>query len=334
MDWLHKPKRARALSALVVGVVAAFVLPALVSTSSQAQTWPQRNIRLILPFGAGSATDIAARLLADRLSARWGQPVVIENRPGGDGLLAINAFVSAADDHVLLFASTASFISHPYTHEKLPYVLERDLQPIARVSHTVLVVAVPAASPIKTIAEFLDAARAEPSKYNVTGAPGLPDLTLEAFLKRKDLKVAKVPYRDIVQAARDLGENHIQLLITSFAVVQPLVEAGKIRNIAINNRQRSAVAPQVPTVVEAGFPELVVETTSGFYGPNGMPIDLRRRIAADIVAAAQDPTITQRIAATGQAMDPAGPEQLAETVKQQTVTTATVAAILGMARKN
>ena len=104
---------------------------------------PARH-QFILPFGAGSATDLAARLMGERLTARWGKPVIIENRPGGDGLVAINAFLSANDDHVLLYASSASFLAHPYTQEKLPYVLERDLAPIARVTDTVLSVASPA----------------------------------------------------------------------------------------------------------------------------------------------------------------------------------------------
>ena len=120
---------------------------------------------------------------------RWGQPVVVENRPGGDGLIAIGAFVSAADDHVLLYASSATFIAHPYVHDKLPYNLERDLQPIARVSHTVLSIAAASATAFRTIADFVAAARADPDKYNVAGAAGLPEFTLDAFVKAQSLKV-------------------------------------------------------------------------------------------------------------------------------------------------
>jgi tripartite-type tricarboxylate transporter receptor subunit TctC len=340
MRWSTRPicrrptRISAALALTALAAIGAAAQALLFVPPAQAQTWPQRNVRFILPFGAGSATDSAARLLSDRLSARWGQPVIIDNRPGGDGLVAMSAFVTAADDHTLLFASTASFIAHPYTHEKLPYNLERDLQPIARLSHTLLTVSVPEATPLKSLAEFVAIVRAEPGKLNVAGAPGLPEFTLEAFLKTKDLKVTKVPYRDIVQAGRDLAENRIQLLVASHAVSRPLVEAGKIRVIAIGNRARTVLMPDVPTVVEAGFSELVVETTSGFYGPSGMPIELRERLAADIIAVAQDPTISQRITLTGQAMDPAGPDELAATVKQQAATTATIATVLGMTRKN
>ncbi len=304
--------------------------PSQAQTQTQTQTWPQRNIKLILPFGAGSATDAAARLLGERLSARWGKPIVVENRPGSDGLLAINAFIAAADDHVLLYASSASFMAHPYTQEKVPYSLERDLLPIARISHTVLSAAVPAATEFKTVAEFVAGARANPDKYNAAGAPGVPEFALDAFLKTQNLKVAKIPYRDIVQGGRDLGENRIQFLISSFAVIRPLVEANKVRVLALGDR--SKVAPNVPSLAEAGFPDLAVQTTSGFYGPAGMPLDLRKRIAADIVAAASDPVTSERIAATGQDMVPAGPDELAQTLKAQADQAARVAAVLGLKR--
>jgi tripartite-type tricarboxylate transporter receptor subunit TctC len=317
-------------------VTASFVALAVPQANAQtgAQSWPQRNVRLILPFGAGSATDAAARLIGERLSTRWGKPVVVENRPGGDGLVAITSFVSAADDHVLLFSSSASFLAHPYTQEKLSYNLERDLLPIARVSHTVLSIGVPAATDMKSIADFVARARAEPDKLSVAGAAGLPEFTLDAFVKTHKLGVAKVPYRDVVQAGRDLGENRIQFLVSSYAVVRPLVEANKVRVVAVGGNQRSKVVPDIPSVRESGFPELVTETTSGFYGPAGMPLDLRKRIAADVVEAASDPVISQRIAATGQDMVPAGPEELAATIKAQTEKTAAVAKVLGLARKN
>ena len=148
---------------------------------------------------------------------------MVENRPGGDGLVAINAFVSANDDHVLLYASSASFIAHPYTQEKMPYDLNRDLLPIARVSDTILSVGVPASSGIKTIADFVAAAKKEPDKHNAAGAAGLPEFAVMAFIKSENLGITKVPYKDVVQAGRDLAENRIQFLLSSLGVVQPLV---------------------------------------------------------------------------------------------------------------
>ena len=310
------------------------ILATLSVAQAQAQAWPQRPVKFVLPFGAGSATDIAARLIGERLSTKWGKPVIIENRPGGDGLIAIGAFVSANDDHVLLYASSATFIAHPYTQEKLPYDLNRDLAPIARVSDTILAVSVPAETSIKTIADFVKAARAAPDKNNAAGAPGLPEFAVMAFMKSENLGISKIPYKDVVQAGRDLAESRIQFLLSSLAVVQPLVEAGKIRVVAVGGRQRTPLVPGAPTVVEAGYPGLQMETTSGFYGPKGMPLELRQRIGAEVVEAASDPTIAQRISSSGQAMQPGGPEELARALKQQAEHAANIAKVLGMAAKN
>jgi len=314
-------------------LVAAAAAPAAKAQDEKAQEWPQRTVRFILPFGAGSATDIAARLIGDKLSAKWDRPIVVENRPGADGLIAINAFLAANDDHVLLYASSASFIAHPYTHEKLPYVLDRDLEPIARVADTVLSVGVPTATGIRSIKEFVEKARAEPKKYNVAGAAGLPEFAVMAFVKSENLETARVPYRNVLDAGRDLGEDRIQLLLSSFAVVRPHVEAGKVTVIAIGGKERASVAPDAPTVTEAGYPMLDMETTSGFYGPRGMPLALRQRIAADVIAAASDPDVSARIVASGQFMRTEGPAELAAALKDQAATAARIAKVLGIEMK-
>ena len=129
-------------------MLAALFTPLFVAAPGAAQSWPTRSVKFILTLGPGSGADIGARLLADRLTKKWDQPIVIENRPGGDGILAINAFVSAQDDHVLLFAPSSSFIGHPYQHDNLPYKPD-DLAPIARVSNTVIGISVPMGLPVK-----------------------------------------------------------------------------------------------------------------------------------------------------------------------------------------
>ncbi len=319
---------------LALSAFAGLLLPALLATTADAQTWPQRSVKFILPFGPGSGTDISARLLQERLTAKWGQPVVIENRPGGDGLVAIGAFVNAADDHVLLYASSASFIAHPYQHDKLPYDMARDLEPIARVTDTVLSVAVPTATAVKSLAEFVAAAKATPGKLNAAGAPGLPEFALMAFIKQRGLDVARVPYRDIVQAGTDLGEGRLQLLSSSLAIAAPHVASGKVQVIAVAGSESSSLAPGVPSTLVAGFPELGVETTVGLYGPRGMPLALRERIGADVVAAASDPAIGKRLEPTGQAMRIGGPKVLADALVAQAARAAQIAAVLGMEKKS
>ena len=294
------------------------------------QSWPQRPVRFMLPFGAGTATDVAARMMAEKLSARWGKPIVIENRPGADGLLAINAFVSANDDHVLLYASTASFMAHPYTLDKLPYSLERDFAPIARVTDTVLGVSVPSSLKVNSVKEFVALVKAQPGKLNAAGAAGVPDFTLGYFLKVEKLDVARVPYKDVVQAATDLSGGQIQFLLSSYAVLRGGQESGRIKVIAIGGRQRFSLAPDIPTVHEAGFPTLNTETTAGFYGPRGMTQDLRDRIGKEVVAVVAEPEITKRLVATGQMVRTGGPADMAQTLKEQAAQMATVAKTLGL----
>ena len=320
------------LSAAFVGALAALPAAAQAQAQTQSQPWPQRQVKFILPFGPGSATDIAARLIGDKLSAKWGRPVIVENKPGADGLLAINAFTSAADDHVLLYASSASFIAHPYTQERVPYDMERDLAPIARVSDTVLSAAVPAESGYKTLREFVEGAKKAPDKHNFAGAAGLPEFAAMAFVKSENIGIAKIPYKDVMQGGRDLGENRIQFLVSSYAAVQPLIAAGKVRVVGVGGR--TALAPGVPTVTEAGYPSLQIETTSGFYGPRGMPLALRQQIGADVVAVVNDPGISQRIASSGQDVRTGGPGEMAQTLKQQAQRAAEIAKVLGMTAKN
>jgi tripartite-type tricarboxylate transporter receptor subunit TctC len=248
----------------VIALAALFLAGA---ATASAQTYPQRPVRFILQFGPGAGVDITARMIAERLSARWGKAVVVENRPGGDGLVAINAFTSANDDHTLLFVPTSAFTAHPYTHEKLPYDSERDLVPIVSVTTIVVAFAVPGDSEVKSLAEFVALARAKPDTLNVAAAAGNSELIMSSFIKTQNLPVAKVPYRDILQAPNDLAQGRIQALLTSYAAMLGLIQSGKIKVLAITSSKRVAIAPDVPTVTEAGFPFLGMDSLIGIYGP-------------------------------------------------------------------
>jgi tripartite-type tricarboxylate transporter receptor subunit TctC len=283
-----------------------------------AQGYPQRTVRFILHFGPGAGVDITARMLADRLAARWGKPVVVENRPGGDGIVAINAFTSAQDDHTLLFVPASAFTAHPYTQDKLPYDPERDLLPIATVTVIVVALASPASLKIGSLGDFVAMAQAHPGTLNAAAAAGNSDFILAGFLKQMNLQVAKVPYRDIMQAPNDLAEGRIQLLMSSYASMRGLIEAGKLKVLAVTSRKRVGIAPGIPTVAEAGFPFLGLDGLIGLFAPRGTPDALREGIAADIRAVvAADPTIAERLAATGQVVDVRGPAEFAAGIKEQ-----------------
>jgi tripartite-type tricarboxylate transporter receptor subunit TctC len=301
------------------------------ATSASAQTYPTRTVKFILPFGPASGTDITARLVTVPLAARWGKPVVIENRPGGDGLVAINAFISANDDHTLLWVPVGTFAVHPYDKEKLPYSAERDLIPVAGVSSLFLSVAVSTALNVNSLRELVELVRANPGKFNWATANGNADFLMSGFLKSNGLEMAKVPYRDILQAPNDLAENRIQLLSSSLAIVTPLMQAGKVKVLAVTGRRRAPSAPDVQTVAEAGFPALVMESIGGIFGPRGMPLTVREQIAADVRAAvASDPTIATKLEATGQIVDIRGPNEFAAGIKELNDQLAGIAKVLGM----
>jgi tripartite-type tricarboxylate transporter receptor subunit TctC len=316
------------LATLLIAATAGTAL--LSAPASAQQNWPQRPVKFILPFGAGSATDVAARMMSEKLTAKWGKPVIIENKPGGDGLVAINTFVQANDDHVLLYASSASFNAHPYTQEKLPYDLERDLAPIARVTDTILSLSVASTVKANTLPELVALAKAEPGKLNATGAAGVPEFTLGYFLKTEKLDMQKIPYRDVVKAATDLGAGQIQVLLSSGAVVRPLHQAGKVKMLAVTARERVPFAPEIPTIYEAGFPSLELETTAALYGPKTMPAELRERLAKDVIEVVSDKSFSDKLIATGQAVRLGGPNELAKTLKDQATQMKKVADALGM----
>jgi tripartite-type tricarboxylate transporter receptor subunit TctC len=265
------------------------------------------------------------------LAARWGKPVLVENRPGGDGLVAVAAFTAANDDHTLLFAPVGTFTVHPYEHEKLPYDVERDLLPIASVSAIILAISSSASLKVDSLGELVELARAQPGKLNAAAANGNADFLLFGFLKSTGLQMAKVPYRDILQAPNDLAEGRIQVLMTSFAVVQPQMQTGRVKVLAVTSRKRAPSAPEVPTVTEAGYPALEMESLVGLFGPRGMSSELRERIAValDEVAVA-DPVIATRLAATGQLVNVRGPAEFAAAIEQQRGKLAEIAKILGI----
>lgn len=316
----------RSLTTLAVAAVAAFAaLPA----QAQQPAWPSRPVRFIIPLGAGSGVDITARMFADRLSQRWGQPVVVENRPGGDAMLAIMAVVNAHDDHVLLFAPASTFTAHPLLHETLPYKPD-DLVPIARVTNTLIAFGVPTGLGVSTVKEFASKAEAAPGKLNYASVTGANDLLFAAFLKTEKLDVAKVPYRDTVQAINDLAEGRIQAFVGAYAIMRPRVQQGKVKVIALTNREHAKSLNDIPTAREAGYPSLEFDGLVGLLGPKGMPPAAIDRIAKDVREVAADPAVNAKLTATGQVVNPGSADDFAKDLKDQRATVADIGKTLGI----
>jgi tripartite-type tricarboxylate transporter receptor subunit TctC len=317
--------RLRYLFALALALMAVSAVTFMAAAETK---WPTRPVRFILTLGAGSGSDIGARLLADRLTQRWGQPVIVENRPGGDGLVAINAFVGAHDDHVLLFAPSSSFTAHPFLHDNLPYQ-PSDLVPITRVSNTIITISVPASLNVGSLKELAALARAEPGKMNWAGVTGALDFIFAGWLKQEGLNINKVPYRNPVDAANDLSEGRVQVYEAALAIVRPQLQSGKIKLLAVTNSVRAPTEPNLPTVAEAGYPALTIDGLVGLFGPTGMPLELRQRITADIRAIV-DPIIEDRLAITGQLTNVGGPEEFGKSIDEQRAKVADFAKQLGI----
>jgi tripartite-type tricarboxylate transporter receptor subunit TctC len=296
--------------------------------ANAAEKWPNRPVRIIVTLGPGSGVDIGARLFADKLSALWGQPVVVENRPGGDGMVAITAFLAAHDDHVLLDSPVSSFTAHPYFHDKLPYD-PKDLIPIARISKTVVAVSVPTSLGVNSLKELEALARAKPGQLNWTTATGFTDFVFAGYLHTVGLTMAKVPYKNPVAAVTDLAENRIQVYMPAYAIVRPQVLAGKVKVLAVTNHQRAPALPDAPTAAEAGYPSLDFDGLVGLFGPPGIPDAVRNKIAADIKTVASDPAIIAKLTATGQIVSPGNAAEFTQSIAQQKAQVAAVAKLFG-----
>lgn len=313
-------------------MIGLLLVVAFVSSSfaqSPSASWPQRPVKFIVSLGPGSGADIGARLLADRLPSRWGQPVVVENRPGGDAVIAINAFIGARDDHTLLYTPTSSFTAHPYQLDKVPYD-RNELGPIARISNTLVGLVVPASLNVASVADLIAMIRAQPGKLNYSTATGMTDVIYEGYFKSAGLSITRVPYRDVVAPLTDLGENRIQAYVGALAIVQPHMQAGRVKLIAITNEVRAPNYPNTPTVAQAGFPALTFDGLVGLFGPKDMVAAVRDRIAADIRAVVTEEAVRARLTATGQAVSPGTAAELAASLEEQRAKLAAIAQQLGL----
>ena len=318
----------KSLARIALGLIAAAL-----SFQLYAQAWPNKTVRLIVSLGPGSGTDIGARLYADRLTKMWGQPVVVENRPGGDGVIAINAVIQAKDDHVLLWGPTANIVGHPYSLDRIPYD-PKELVPVARVSGTVVTLGVPASMNVGSLKELLAMAKQKQGWLNWTSAVAMTDIILEGFLKTEGIEAAHVRYKQPAEAVNDLINDRIQLYSSAYAIVRPQAQSGKVKLLAVQARNR-VPGLDLPTVGELGFPGLNFEGLVGVIAArsSNLPPAARDRIGADIKTASKDPQVAERLAATAQLNIPGDATEFAASMDEQVKQLAASAKLLGMKPK-
>ena len=273
--------RARRL-VLTTMMAAGMALAATVHAA--AQSYPARPIKLVVPFPAGGPPDTIARLVADRISSRLGQTVVIDNRPGAGATIGTRAVATAEPDgYTLLFASTTSLSIGPALFKNLDYDPARSFAPVASVSIGSMVVAVSATVPARTLPELVAYAKANPGKlHNGAGVASPPHIAWGLFTITTGTSIVFVPYRGMAQAMTDLVAGQIQMMIDGIGSLLPHIRDGKARALAVTGAARSPDLPDVPTMIESGYPDYLLTFWTGILAPAGTPPDIVGKLNAAI----------------------------------------------------
>ncbi len=298
-------KRRRALAVLMSGLA--------VAAGARAQGYPTRPIRVIVGYTAGGAVDIVARAVAQQLQASLGQPVIVENKPGGGTNIALRALIDSPPDGYTLMLTANAIAANMALYQPPPYDLARDVTPISLVGRVPVVLAVNAQSEYKTLADLIAAAKAKPKAVNYAspGNGSTPHLAVELFERAAGISLTHVPYKGGAQAITDVIGGHVQAVAVNALEVQPQVRAGKLRVLVVMTPTRSGIFPDVPTVVESGFAGFEAAVWYGFIGPAGLPSPLVARLHAEIQRALASDDVKGRLAAAGGEVLPGPTERFA-----------------------
>jgi len=290
---------------------------ALLIGSGSAHAWPDRIVRIVTPTGAGGGSDTIARTFADKFSKRWGQAVVVENKPGADGLLAVADFLSARDGHTILFGFTSIVTVNPLLHDKLPYDPLRDIVPISPAVDDSIAVAASPSLGVNSLSELVDLARNKPNTLNYASVPGGGHFGIVDFQRTTGIAMTFVPYRNPIASITDLMEGRIQIAIMPLSIVLSHALAGKLKLLAVASDKRAPAAPDVPTTAEVGAPRFRGLGGLGFFGPKDMPAAQRDFIAEEIAAIVSEPQIQERMINLGYSPRSAGPKEFEKMLTEQ-----------------
>jgi tripartite-type tricarboxylate transporter receptor subunit TctC len=289
----------------------AAMLPAV---ARAAEPFPNRPIRLVVPYPAGGGTDIVGRVLGQKLHESLGQPVVIDNRGGAGGAIGTGVAAKSAPDGYTLLLVPTSHVINPSISAKLPYDTERDFAPITMVASAAILMAVNPRVPAKTIRDFVEAAKAQPqtlANYGSAGTGTVFHLTGELFKQLTGLSLQHVPYRGGAPTITALLAGEIPLAFETMLALQPHVRAGTLRALAVTSPRRSAIMPDIPTTAEAGFPSLVADNSYALFAPAGTPAPILARLHDAAVAALALPGVRDQLREQGAEVVGNSPAELA-----------------------
>ena len=267
----------------LVGLVVAIVIT---SSGAMAQSqYPANTVRIIVPSSPGATTDVLARMIGQGLTQSWGQPVIVENRPGADEMIGVSAAVKApADGYTLLVTSNAAITAAPHLHSRMSYDPQKDLTPILMLGQVTPVMSVPASLPVKSVQDFIALAKAKPGalNYGSFGNGTYAHVAMEEFKQRTGTQMVHIPYRGATPAITALLRGDISLLISNLGSIAPHVNAGKVLTIASVGAQRPSMRPDLPTVAESGLPGFSTGAWWGLYGPANIPHPIVDKIRAEV----------------------------------------------------
>lgn len=285
---------------------------------AQAQGFPNKPLRLIVPFPPGGVTDISSRVVAQKLSAELGQPVVVENRAGASGMIGAEAGAKApADGYTLTMGNISTLAINAVTFAKMPYDPVASFAPVSMVAIQPLVIAVHPSVPAKTLGELVALAKSQPGKLNFGTAGSSIYLAVEFFNTAAGIKMNHVPYKGSSPAITDLVGGQIQVLFDPFSSLYPQVRSGKARGLAVTTLKRSAQAPNLPTVAELGFPGFDVSSWQGIVVPAATPRDVVDRLHRDVVKVLASQEVRDQFAQHSAESSPSTPEQFGAYIRQE-----------------
>ena len=269
--------------------------------NASGQTWPARQVQLVVPYAPGGVVDLIGRTVGQRLSAQLGQPVVVDNRPGAGGIIGVDYAARSTPDGYTIVVMDPAIVINPNMQDKVPYDLKKDLQAVAVIGSSPLVLVVNASLPVTTVSQLVDYARANPGKLNFVsaGIGTTPHMAGELLKLRSGVNMVHVPYKGSGPAMADLVAGQVQVGFSSITAALPFIKDNRLRPLATTGSKRSPALPEVPTMVEAGYPNFEVDLWLGIFAPAAVPAPLVTRLNGEIAKALEDPALRSAFGTVG-----------------------------------
>ena len=305
---------------IIIALLACMIATALPQRDTAASDYPARSVRVIIPFSAGGAPDVLMRLVGQKLAEKWGQGVVVENRVGGNTLIGtVAAAKSAPDGYTLLLAADQTFVLNPLLYSSLPYSMT-ELDPIVMMASIPHMLAVSAKVPVSTVKELVALAKAKPDTltFGTTGAGTIQRIATEFFASIVGIKLVHIPYKGANETMTAILAGEVDMTINGMSNILPHIPGGKLKALAISTLQRNPLAPEVPTMQEAGVPGYSSQGAFGLFAPAGTPRDIRDKVHKDVAEVLERPDVKKALEARSFVIDGSGPAVFAKTIAEET----------------